>query len=95
MILDIAGYHSILDYKRALTPKGIYSIVGGSRSTIFQALLIGSLISILGSRKMGLMAWKPNKKEDLAVILELIESGKLVPIIDRSYPLNEITKAFQ
>lgn len=95
LILDIAGYHSILDYKRALTPKGIYSIVGGSRSTIFQALLIGSLISILGSRKMGLMAWKPNKKEDLAFILELIESGKLVPIIDRSYPLNEITKAFQ
>lgn len=95
LILDIAGYHSIFDYKRALTTKGSYFIVGGSRSTIFQALFVGFVISILGSRKMGLMAWKPNKKEDLAFILKLIESEKLVPIIDRCYTLDEITKALK
>ena len=53
------------------------------------------MISLLGSRKMGLISGKPNKKEDLTYILEIIESGKLVPIIDRSYPINEITKALQ
>ncbi len=95
LILDIAGYHSIFDYKRALSSNGIYSMVGGSRSTIFQALFIGPLISSAGSKKMGLMAWKPNNKEDLDFIKELIESGKLVPVIDRCYPLIEAAEAFR
>jgi len=95
LILDIAGYHSIFDYKRALSPKGIYAIVGGSRATIFQALFLGPLISLIGSKKMGLMAWKPNKKEDLDFIKELIESGKVVPVIDRRYPLSEVAEALR
>ncbi len=95
LILDIAGYHSIFDYKRALSPKGIYAIVGGSRSTIFQALFLGPLISMTGSKKMGLMAWKPNKKEDLDFIIELIEAGKVVPVIDRCYPLSEVAEALR
>jgi NADPH:quinone reductase-like Zn-dependent oxidoreductase len=41
------------------------------------------------------MAWKPNNKEDMEFIKELIESGKLVPVIDRSYPLNEVAEAFR
>lgn len=51
LILDIAGYHSVFDYKRALKSKGIYSIVGGSRFRIFQVLFIGSLISLTGDKK--------------------------------------------
>ncbi|MBY9021729.1 MAG: zinc-binding dehydrogenase, partial [Candidatus Lokiarchaeota archaeon] len=73
----------------------IYSIVGGSRATIFQAVFIGPLISMTGSKKMGLMMWKPNKKEDLAFIKELIESGKVVPTIDRRYPLSEVAEALR
>jgi NADPH:quinone reductase-like Zn-dependent oxidoreductase len=65
LILDIAGYHSIFDYKRALSSKGIYALVGGSRAVIFQALFIGPLISLTGDKKMGLMSWEPNNKEDL------------------------------
>ena len=95
LILDIAGYHSIFDYRRALSCNGIYSMVGGSRSAIFQALFVGPLISLPGSRKMGIMAWKPNNIEDLDFIKKLAESGKLVPIIDRCYSLNEGAKAFQ
>ena len=95
LILDIAGYHSIFDYRRALSSKGIYTLVGGSRFIIFQALILGPLISLAGSKKMSLMAWKPNNKEDMEFIKELIESGKLAPIIDRRYPLNEVAKAFR
>jgi NADPH:quinone reductase-like Zn-dependent oxidoreductase len=95
LILDIAGYHSIFDYRRSLSSNGIYSMVGGSRSAIFQALFIGPLISLAGTKKMGIMGWKPNNKEDLAFIKELIECGKLAPIIDRCYPLNEVAKAFR
>ena len=94
-ILDIAGYHSVFDYKRALKPKGIYSIVGGSRFRIFQVLFIGSLISVTGDKKMGLMTWKPNKKEDLVFIKELIESNKLLPVINKTYPLSESSAAFK
>ena len=95
LILDIAGYHSIFDYKRALSPDGIYSIIGGSRTTIFQALFLGPLISLIGSKKMGLMAWNPNKKEDLHFVIKLIEAGKVVPVIDRCYPLSETAEALQ
>ena len=93
LIFDIAGYHSIFDYKRALNSKGTYAIIGGSRSTIFQALFLGPLISITGSKKMGLKAWNPNKKEDLDFVIELIEAGKVVPVIDRCYPLSQVAEA--
>ena len=92
LILDVAGYHSIFDYRRALSSNGIYSLVGGSRFIIFQTLFLGPLISLVGSKKMSLMAWKPNNKEDLDFIKDLIGSGKLVPVIDRSYPLNEVAE---
>jgi NADPH:quinone reductase-like Zn-dependent oxidoreductase len=95
LILDIAAYHSIFDYKRALSPKGVYAIVGGSRATIFQVVFLGPLISMTGNKKMGLMTWKPNKKEDLDFIKELIESGKVVPVIDRHYPLSEVAEALR
>jgi len=95
LILDIAAHHSIFDYKRALSPKGIYAIVGGSRAAIFQAVFLGPLISLMGSKKMGLMTWKPNKKEDFVFIKELIESGKVVPVIDRCYPLSEVAEALR
>ncbi|MCW4015042.1 MAG: NAD(P)-dependent alcohol dehydrogenase [Candidatus Bathyarchaeota archaeon] len=95
LILDVSARHSIFDYKRSLCPKGLYVMVGGSRATIFQVLFLGPLISMLGDKKMGLIAWKPNKKEDLEVITELIESGKIVPVIDRCYPLNAVAKALR
>jgi len=95
LILDIAGHHSIFQYKRALSPKGIYSIVGGSRATIFQAVFLGPLISMTGSKKMGLMTWKPNEKEDLDFIIKLIESGKVIPVIDRRFPLSETAEALR
>lgn len=95
LILDIAGHHSICDYKRALSSKGIYSLVGGSRFIIFQTLFLGPLISMLTSKKIGIIAWKPNRKQDLDLIKELIESGKLVPVIDKRYQLTEAAEALQ
>jgi NADPH:quinone reductase-like Zn-dependent oxidoreductase len=95
LILDVAAHHSIFDYKRALSPKGIYLIVGGSRSAMLQTLFLGPLISMTGSKKMGFMKWKPNKKEDLVFMKELIEDGKVVPVIDRRYPLSEVAEALR
>jgi len=93
LILDVAAYHSIFDYKRALSPKGIYVMVGGSTARIFQAMLLGPWISMTGSKKMGILAHKPNK--DLAFMKELFEAGKVVPVIDRRYPLSEVAEALR
>ncbi|MEJ2252346.1 MAG: NAD(P)-dependent alcohol dehydrogenase [Candidatus Lokiarchaeota archaeon] len=95
LILDMAAHHSIFDYKRSLNPKGIYRIVGGSWKTILQVLFFGPIFSLFGSKRMSITAWKPNKKEDINFIIELFETGKLIPIIDKRYPLSKITEVFR
>ena len=93
LILATAGYCSIFDYKRALSPKGIYVATGGSLAQIFQAMLIGPWISMTGDKKLAGLAVKPNK--DLAFMKELLEAGKVVPVIDRGYPLSEVAEALR
>jgi len=95
LILDVVAYRSIFAYKRALSPKGIYVFVGGSMAAIFQTFFLGPLISMTGSKKMGAVMWKPNKKEDLVFLKELFEAGKVVPVIDRRYPLSEVPEALR
>jgi NADPH:quinone reductase-like Zn-dependent oxidoreductase len=56
---------------------------------------LGTIFSLLGKKKIGIIAWKPNNKEDLEYILELIESGKIKPVIDRRYPLGKVAEAFR
>jgi NADPH:quinone reductase-like Zn-dependent oxidoreductase len=94
LILATAGYRSIFDYKRALNPKGIYVSIGGSLAQTFQALLLGPFISMTGTKKMGALAAKPNTS-DLAFMKELLEAGKVVPVIDRHYPLSEVAEALR
>ncbi len=93
LILDFAAYRSIFDYKRALSTKGIYVMVGGSTVRASQVMFLGPWISITGSKKMGLLMHKPNK--DLAYMKELLEAGKVVPVIDRRYTLSEVAEAFR
>ena len=92
-ILDNAAYHSIFDCKQALNHNGIYVMVGGSTSQILQIMLLGPLISITGNKKMSILVHKPNK--GLAFLKELFEKGKVKPIINRCYPLNEVAKALR
>jgi NADPH:quinone reductase-like Zn-dependent oxidoreductase len=93
LILATAGYRSIFDYKRALSPRGIYVATGGSLAQTFQALLLGPWISMTGSKKLSALLVKPNK--DLGFIKELIEAGKVKPVIDRRYKLSEAAEAFR
>ena len=44
---------------------------------------------------MGILMWKPNDQEDLVILEELLESGKVVPVIDRCYPLGEVPQALR
>lgn len=94
LILAANGYHPISDYRRALTPKGIYVMTGGSGNQLTEAMLQGPWISMFGSQKMGNMLSKPNKN-DLVYLRKLLESGKVKPVIDRRYPLSEVPAALR
>lgn len=94
LILAANGYHPLSAYKRSLTPQGIYVMAGGSPAQIFEALLLGPTMSEKEGRKLGPMVAKMNQQE-LAGLLDLVEAGKVTPVIDRCYPLAEAVEAFR
>lgn len=94
LILAANGYHPLSAYKRALAPGGIYVMAGGTAAQIFQAMLLGPLMSIGAGKRMGGVSAKP-KKKDLLYLKELLEAGKITPAIDRCYPLSETAEALR
>ena len=94
LILAANGNHSIAAYKRALTPQGTYVMSGGAGAQMVQAMLLGPVISLAGSKQMGNVLMKPNMK-DLVFMKELLEAGKVAPVIDRRYPLSEAADAIR
>ncbi len=95
LILDLAAHRSVFDYRRALSSEGIFMMVGGSVATLLQVVSLGTLISMTGSQRIRINAWKPNKREDLAFLAELFEARKVVPVIDKRYPLREVPEALR
>lgn len=94
LIIAANGYHSISDYRRSLSRNGIYVMTGGTGAQMFQALFWGPLMSITGSKRMGSMMTVARQK-DLIFLKELIEAGKVKPVIDRLYPLSEVAQAIK
>lgn len=96
LIIDTVANRSVINLKRALSPNGICVIVGfSSLSRMFQHMFLGPLFSMTGHKKIvGLGAAKPNKK-DLVLLKEILEAGKIKPVIDRCYPLSEVPEAIR
>ncbi|MGO8951283.1 MAG: NAD(P)-dependent alcohol dehydrogenase [Ktedonobacterales bacterium] len=98
LILAASGYHPIFAYRRALCPQGIYVMAGASNAhlmqAVLQATLLGPVISRFDRKKMGSFLCRPTQK-DLAFIQELLEAGKVVPVIERCYPLRETAEALR
>jgi NADPH:quinone reductase-like Zn-dependent oxidoreductase len=98
LILDTGGRRSLSRLERALSPQGTLVIVGGEGGDRwlggFQRQMLAPLRSLLSKQKLlGLM---PNERqEDLLVLKELIEAGKVTPIVDRCYPLSEAAQAIR
>lgn len=95
LIIATNGDRSISDYRRALSPTGIYVQTGGSMRQMTQAMLQGPWISRTGSQKMGNMGVAKPNQNDLVLMKELLETGKVKPVIDRCYPLNETAEALR
>jgi len=94
LILAANGFHPISDYKRSLNPGGTYVMTGGAGVQMFQAAFLGPWMSMTGNKKLCMMSAKPAQK-DLIFLKELIEAGKVKPVIDRRYPLSEVPQALQ
>ena len=94
LIIAANAYHSIFDCRRALSQDGIYVMAGGGWAQILQAVLLGPLLSLIGRKKMCLFMANINHK-DLVLLKDLLEAGKVVPVIDRRYPLSEVAEAIR
>jgi len=91
LILAVNGDRSIWDYRRALTADGCYVMTGGSNRQLAEALLFGPLLS-MGRQRFGNVLAKPNH-DDLLLLKELCETGQLKPVIDRRFPLSDVSSA--
>lgn len=93
LILAVNGNNPLRDYKRALAPGGILVVIGGALPQVVKSMLFGGIFSI-GGKKIRTLAAKQDTK-DLELIIQLVQEGKITPIIDRHYPLQQTAEAMQ
>jgi NADPH:quinone reductase-like Zn-dependent oxidoreductase len=96
LILDNASAHSISSLRRILTKNGIYIGVGGGGTVtqMITSLILATIYSLFGKMKFKTLLTSINK-EDLTTVRELIESGKVKAVIDRTYPFEKIPDAIR
>ncbi|HVP23843.1 MAG TPA: NAD(P)-dependent alcohol dehydrogenase [Conexivisphaerales archaeon] len=99
VILGVNGYHPLWAYGRALKQGGIYIMVGGSMGQILQGFLLSRLIPLGGGKRIGVVGVTTERRarasQDLAYVKELIEAGKVKPVIDRLFPIDETAEALR
>ena len=93
IILDLKTNRSVFEYARALKPGGIYTTVGGSICRLIQGLFLAPWILLSSKKKVAIGALKTNK--DLVYMNELFETGKVKPVIDGHYKLEDTPAAMR
>jgi NADPH:quinone reductase-like Zn-dependent oxidoreductase len=93
LILDVKTNRPILRYLHSLNPNGIYVTVGGSMSRLLQLFLLKPFVSLFTRKRVELVMLKPNK--DLPYMKELFVTGKIQPVIDGYYRLEDVANAFR
>ena len=93
LILDVKTNRPIFHYLRALNPTGIYVTVGGSIPRLLQALLLMPWLWMFSKKKVRIVVLKPNK--DLVYMNELFQAGKVKPVTDGPYMLEDVPNAFR
>jgi NADPH:quinone reductase-like Zn-dependent oxidoreductase len=94
LIFAANAHRSILDSRRVLSRGGIYVLVGGGMVQILEAMMLGPLLSAIGIVKTCFFIANIDQK-DLVFLKDLLEAGKVVPVIDRRYPLSDVAEALR
>ncbi len=95
-ILAVESHHSVLSTWRRVRPGGVFLTLGGGTQSLIAAMLVGTLLSRIGSRRTGMMLWwKPFAATDVDELTALIADGRVRPRIDRRFPLSETRAALQ
>jgi NADPH:quinone reductase-like Zn-dependent oxidoreductase len=98
LLFDCIGNHSLRECRRVMNPKGIFIGVGGATGRwmfgLFVRVIASLFLSPFLNQKFVTFMAKPNS-EDLAAIVELMAAGKLTPVIDRRYGLNDVPEAIR
>jgi NADPH:quinone reductase-like Zn-dependent oxidoreductase len=97
LILDNVGSHSLLESRRVLNPTGRYVMVGGPSGKWISPLdraLVATVLTRFVSQDMGMLLAKLNK-EDLSILRDLMQAGKVTPVIDRTYTLSQVPEAIR
>jgi NADPH:quinone reductase-like Zn-dependent oxidoreductase len=101
LIFDIPGNHPFSECRRALTPEGTYVLIGhdrfgqgagrwlGSILRVLKLVMLSPFVSGLPTPNFSM----PDKRDSMAVLKEFLEAGKLMPVLDRTYPLAEVPEA--
>ena len=92
-ILDFAGHHPLLDYKKALRKNGQYLLVGGASGLIIKCMLAAPFISMFSGKKLQILPHEPNKH--MQKLISLYEEGTLKPVLDKSFSLQDVPKALE
>jgi len=93
LILAANGYYPISDYLHALKPEGTYVVAGGSMFQLAQAASSKKKVSRTGSQKITIASLVQSQK-DLVLLKDLLESRKIIPVIDGCFPLSKTPEAF-
>lgn len=94
LIVDTGAFRPVADYKRILSPKGNYVMIGGSVGRLFGVMLFGGMLSKADGQTFGSMLVKPNQS-DLVFMAGLLEAGTVKPVIDKRYSLSQTVSAIR
>ena len=97
LIIDMVGNHSLSSNRQVLNPEGIFVIIGGAKGN-WLAPLMNPIKALMYSPFVGqefVMLLAKMRKEDLSTLSDLMQTGKVTPVIDRRYPLSELPAAIR
>ena len=96
VILGVNGHHSLAEYKRCLNPGGRYVMIGGSNRQIFEALLLARITFMFSDKTSSVLTIDGSlRAKDLAQLRDMLISGELKPVIDRTFSLDDTAEAIR